>query len=167
MKFLFTHPATWLILGLLGWAIFAAEAHTHAATMDWAVFLNYACLCFSALGLALLITRKMRAAWPKGSRCLHVLLPVAVVFSWGNLDRYETRGKNKEQDLLIDTYTRWGGTQTYRWILFKDAGSMRGPMTASGKPHGEWEHFTGLRVDHVWYWYGQEITEGEWHLRNK
>ena len=54
--------------------------------------------------------------------------------------------------------------------------SGEGPMSASGKPHGEWENqdlragwwdLPGRGESKTWYWYGEEITEGEWHLRNK
>jgi hypothetical protein len=46
---------------------------------------------------------------------------------------------------------------------------QEGPVSASGKWHGEtkttiWEPF---KQTSGWYWYGEQITEGEWHLRNR
>ena len=50
--------------------------------------------------------------------------------------------------------------------------TMEGPMSEGGKPHGHWKvgifdletrEFKNL---HRWYWYGEEISEGTWHLRN-
>jgi hypothetical protein len=43
----------------------------------------------------------------------------------------------------------------------------RGPMAGETKPHGMWyERYGSDPTDHrVWYWYGEQISEGEWHLR--
>ena len=43
-----------------------------------------------------------------------------------------------------------------------------GPLSPSGKWHGQttvtiWEPF---KRSSKWYWYGEEVSEGEWHLRN-
>lgn len=42
-------------------------------------------------------------------------------------------------------------------------------MAGTGKPHGIWDElwFEPLRMDKKFYWYGEVVTEGEWHLRNK
>ena len=82
----------------------------------------------------------------------------------------------------IDTYRRWGRRLVYRELRVIPAGETllsscfkfehcsEGPMSESGKPHGAWtyeERRDGYKMTHLWFWYGEEITEGDWHLRNK
>lgn len=55
---------------------------------------------------------------------------------------------------------------------FKNA---EGPLSESGKLHGHWvvnvldnsDEDLNLETVHGWFWYGEEITEGEWHLRER
>ncbi len=49
-----------------------------------------------------------------------------------------------------------------------------GPLTHSGKRHGHWKRFAyddhsiiPSRVFDSWYWYGEEVSEGELALRSK
>lgn len=51
---------------------------------------------------------------------------------------------------------------------------ITGTLTTTGMKHGEWrtEWVTSAerekpRPKYEWYWYGEQISEGEWHLRNK
>lgn len=48
---------------------------------------------------------------------------------------------------------------------------ISGGYSQSGQAHGAWEQFTygpnGSTTERQWYWYGEVISEGEWHLRNK
>lgn len=83
---------------------------------------------------------------------------------------------------------RWSGRLYLRRLhSITDNGTWyaSGGFSESGKMHGHWEHsvlspddptvweFRGYKgskymlARDVWYWYGEEITEGEWHLRNK
>lgn len=73
-----------------------------------------------------------------------------------------------------DTYKRWGDRFVHRRIDNYDnrghvTRSFAGPMSESGKPHGPWELALWDSHDRrlSWYWYGEKITEGEWHLRNR
>ncbi len=78
-----------------------------------------------------------------------------------------------------DTHVRWGGTKhpLYRRAeCFSDASNLEsswavlsGPMSPSGKLHGQWTMtlFGHPEDTAAWFWYGEEITEGEWHLRNR
>jgi phage FluMu protein Com len=58
------------------------------------------------------------------------------------------------------------------WITFPDRYiSVDGGYTDTGKKHGRWTFWdstfpAGKATVEDWYWYGDKITEGEWHLRN-
>lgn len=82
----------------------------------------------------------------------------------------------------FDTCKRWSGEITYRKMHAYEGDnveilmtlSMQGPMSASGKPHGHWKQLSGTpsdwstyKTENKWFWYGEEISEGEWHTRNK
>jgi hypothetical protein len=76
-----------------------------------------------------------------------------------------------------DEYRRPGHVLVYRRIWYFKAGqanpsrSTSGPMSRSSPrptPHGHWQTVhvdADLPSEHQWYWYGEEISEGEWHLR--
>lgn len=49
-------------------------------------------------------------------------------------------------------------------FIHGDDYTASGPVSESGKPHGEWSvRDGGLYSQPKWYWYGEEVTEGEWH----
>ncbi len=74
-----------------------------------------------------------------------------------------------------DTYFRWRKTTSYREMRYREDDSSglddthKGPRSESGKPHGQWHSVSWdpFHSEDEWYWYGEEISEGEWHLRNK
>jgi len=81
----------------------------------------------------------------------------------------------KEHDRTVYHDARWRWSDEIYWrelTVWNAAGNerytSRGPMTASNKPHGHWTGFlwSDFKTQNHWYWYGDEITEGEWHLRN-
>jgi len=91
-----------------------------------------------------------------------------VWWSWLRFDCYDRYWKSETGTQFVDTHMRSGDRHVYRMMLPQGGGLIRGPMSGSGKPHGEWtDWFPGERVQHKWYWYGEEITEGEWHIRKK
>ena len=71
-----------------------------------------------------------------------------------------------------DTRNRWTGRIQHRSICTYQDGKLEsmfdGPMTESGKPHGEWSIIGGSvpPFSKKYYWYGEEISEGEWASRN-
>jgi len=75
---------------------------------------------------------------------------------------------------FIDTVQCWSGRIVEREIRTKNAVAY-GPLSESKKRHGHWR--THVKIDlsgdeqwtviDQWFWYESEITEGEWHLRNR
>ena len=85
--------------------------------------------------------------------------------------------------IYTDTYHRWSHRLVHRSLscypakfesesdsprLFR-ATYSRGPMARAGVLHGHWVTTCcdPSMVRHAWYWYGEEISEGEWHLQNR
>lgn len=74
-----------------------------------------------------------------------------------------------------DTYSRWGDVLIRRTCLKYEDGSAdgllaglvaEGPMSASGKMHGHWTYLVGDKQIHLWYWYDEEVSEGEFAIRS-
>jgi hypothetical protein len=85
--------------------------------------------------------------------------------------------KGLQRQIYKDTYRRWGRVLIYKEYSFFEPGEFgafawaEGPVSR-GNIHGEWKWFEqdgsgGYEERGKWYWYGDEITEGEWHLRNR
>lgn len=86
---------------------------------------------------------------------------------------YTSHWENEEKVSFKDEYFRGAEFPFYRSaskLTDDEFWTAEGPMSDSGRMHGKWT-FWNLRNDArtqpKWYWYGEEITEGEWHLRNK
>ena len=52
---------------------------------------------------------------------------------------------------------------------FPEMAKVEGTYSESGKKHGEWTTtvYSPFKQTEEYFWYGEQITEGEWHLRNK
>lgn len=111
----------------------------------------------------------------RAKRTWVVAVACAVPFLWIYTARNAqsmTFWKAKDGTSYTDTCWRWNGAITYRSYHGKDFMKdlhCEGGMSESNKPHGKWKYtcFEPFWKKEVWYWYGEEITEGEWHLRNK
>lgn len=78
-----------------------------------------------------------------------------------------------------DYYHGLTGTHYYRKVQspFTSSSSgfkSEGPISPfSSNPHGSWETaswdtgFKNIQTQQEWYWYGDKVSESEWHSRNK
>lgn len=94
-----------------------------------------------------------------------IVFPVAFYF-------YATTAREtidwRDGDLQYQDIYSWTDRPLHRTIIYngeKSGAMMAGPLSPSGKPHGAWVAFPPAR--RVWFWYGDEVSEGEWHLRNR
>ena len=98
---------------------------------------------------------------------------ICLVILYGQHDYYRSSWTNERGTKYVDTYHRWSGRIVHRWVLLPDGSSLgtslNGPMRGEGKPkpHGKWIRLGRGGLDYTFYWYGDEVSEGEWHLRNK
>lgn len=164
--------ANWSIfIGLLGWLYCAISTSP-----------DLSLLCYPSIALigAGITARCLHAFNWRGAKIAGIVATVAVIYLWGRHDTYE-RTWTSDTFEYTDTYRRWGHQHVYRRIEkyeedqmdkeFKGLGiwTARGPIAGTGKLHGKWEYIVWkpkIHMETTFYWYGEEISEGEWHLRN-
>ncbi len=148
--------------GALAWVFFWFQPPQFAALS------YFGCAAFCC-GLGVAATRR----WPHRRGFIKVATAagtLAFLVLFGSVDRFEDRWERDGKN-YIDTRMRWGGRVIHRMVWQRDNNgfwSLSGPMSQSGKPHGEFVSFSvpGGR-ERLWFWYGESVSEGEWHLRNK
>lgn len=110
--------------------------------------------------------QRKRTVWIAGGA-----LTLVAALWYGARDTY-TDSRLVGDIVRTETHRRWTGRPLHAHLFrHRPFASMGGPVSASGKQHGHW---TGrievdgkeLPVD-LWYWFGDVVTEGEWHLRNR
>ena len=103
-----------------------------------------------------------------------LVLPLFCCCGWFFAGTTSESWTNDNGTEYLDTYTVFGRKHIHRklWMYDDDNKlifSSSGPMSETGKPHGKWEmlHFDLNKLEYEYYWYGEVVSEGEWHLRNK
>jgi phage FluMu protein Com len=164
-----------LVLSLFGWL------NSYSAGDEYD-FWCYPCIILT--GIFVYFAFGFRHSRPRLTRFLAVFATVTVLYLWGAYDTTHEFWRTETTN-YTDTYQRWSrqhlsrefairrppedpAPSSFDWWTFRG----HGPMAGTGKPHGQWEYETNLgnfRTDRTiqFYWYGEEITEGEWHLRQR
>ncbi len=150
---------------------------------------SYLCLLVVGAAATILIERKWQWRW---TRVAGGVLTVAVVFGWGYFDTYKSQWISGTER-FTDLYGQWSGKHLHRRLYhYSSEDACRddkyefdydleseGPMAGTGKPHGMWTQHPGFKrraeymetnqpyTTTLFFWYGEPITEGEWHLRNR
>jgi hypothetical protein len=141
-------------------------------------------------GATVLCKRQWKSAWTGN---IGVVITLALLIWFGRNDGYSTFWKTPECH-YYDTYSRWSQNHLKRHYTirgypvdgdkrFLDSEGKTTLLTAGGpmigtlgdsKPHGKWDYYLYddripilERSSSAFYWYGEEVTEGEWHLRNR
>lgn len=162
-----TWPGWAIATGLLGWVLCVTNERGGRA------ILCYPFLALACAGVVGFAVRRFDRWWV---RYAGAALAALVLVWWGSVDTYTERWHNGSAK-LTDTYRRLGNRPIHRLIYFYDSSeesplvpSAEGPLAGTGKPHGQWRYTTWepeFSVRSKFYWYGEEVSEGEWHLRNK
>lgn len=171
-KMIWSEPAflefPWLVLfGVIGLVAWVATLRTQPSPL---VLVHYGGLVLACCGFIRLVSYRWQ--WLPTKACTIVLV-VSVVSLWSRFDTYVDRWTSKNDLKYRDTVCRWSHRVTYRSVFYDHNGtiwSLSGPIAGSGVKHGEWSYYELSPTwysSKTWYWYGQEISEGEWHLRNK
>jgi len=131
------------------------------------VLMNYSALLLAAIMLGQRVSQRFRPRLP-AAVILPWVLPVAAIYAWTQFDYYEETWQGGST-----TYHDWqrrNGRVEYRRVS-RDGWSAEGPMAGDPrKLHGHWRYVIWkpkLQHDDNWFWYGEEISQGEWELRNR
>lgn len=149
----------------------------HAAPYTASTKIHYGSIIVASAVIGFALTKRIGAQWLFWASVSVGLVAACV---WYRFDVYCTSWTHVEHDdELESSYEDWiyraSGEHSYRkhWMTkrgeFLREYSAEGPFVGTGKQHGHWTSFTweGRKLEHLWYWYGEKITEGEWHLRNR
>ena len=186
-------PGIALAAGIVAWVLLYDRAYRPQTTdlppAAPSVLLLYASIIAIGLGTTELVRR--HHGW-RGTTSAGRFLTAGAVLVWGYYETYESKWRS-DSVRYTDTHGRWSQRLVYRRmdyynsedaaakdeLRFKEDFSLEGRMAGTGKPHGPWKWQLGL--DHwddaiknhepyqktVFYWYGDEVSEGDWHLRNR
>lgn len=96
------------------------------------------------------------------------LAPVLWVYA-ARTAHFEVNWQSQKGVDVTDSKWRWGNKVFHRRIYIPGDFSTEGPIADSGSVHGKWKTLTykPVNLETEYFWYGEKITEGEWHLRNK
>lgn len=94
---------------------------------------------------------------------------LVALFVFASNDTYEREFDEGDMTVTV-VHERWTRVPIYERQLSRHGpfAYAEGPLSASGVRHGEWTiHVAGLPRERVWYWYGERVTEGDWHRRDR
>ena len=134
-----------------------------------------------ALFVSITVSTLMGRYLPLSKKLAAFAGTTAAIIAWvlyaNWLDTYDQRwsqARGPSEVSYVDSYHRGAELPYFRRIASDDDGERfraSGGMAGEGKPHGRWVEYSfgkGLSFEHrvVFYWYGEEIAEGKWHLRD-
>ncbi len=160
-------------IGLVAW-LMALGSQPYSVL----VRIHYLGLAVFVVGVTLEIAGRVPRLKPFGT-AISVFAVLGAWWLWPQFDCYDERWESGSGTTFTDSRTRSG--RHYHRRLRTDTEKQRdgsyiygeraeGPMAGDPpKPHGHWERFEfkSYSTTHMWYWYGDSITQGEWELRNK
>lgn len=156
-----------ILVGFVGWI---ATIQTPPSPF---ILVHYALLVLVLVGIYLVFVNTW-SAYKKAIKIAGFVFGLSIVSLYATkYDSFKSRWTDKDGDKFIDTYKRWGHDLVYRSVIFKDdSGFCHGPMKGEGHPkqHGKWTclgKWFRDGLEYTFYWYGEEVSEGEWNLRNK
>lgn len=162
-----------LLSGAAAVAVLTAVIEARASGNELAWFGAYGCIvgaCFiGATWIERRRLRKRRTWWACAAAAAAALISLDH-FTATYIQRWTSdTGTN-----FADSYNRsreifWRRLEEPVEGQFMPAWSSEGPMVPSVKPHGHWKTTTWnpFDVQHQWYWYGDEVSEGEFVLRER
>lgn len=129
-------------------------------------------LLLFAIGMAVYTAGLRFPSRRRLSRWCTAVVGILVFTAFFRFDTYTNYWTSENGMSYADTKQRYTGKIVYRriWKFTPSYTSADGPIIQTGvdlKVHGHWSFLDrDFQREDRWYWYGEEITEGEWHLRN-
>lgn len=155
------------ICGIIGWTI------TLWTPPGKNAFVHYVCLFTACAALVTVVSAYLRWRWYAIAGGVAVTL---LIFGWRFTQDTYVETLRSTDKMTKETIGRFNSKCYYREVVrYQGDGSAicftcEGPTSPdSGKPHGEWEYLNWdpLESGKMWFWYGELVTEGEWHVLNK
>lgn len=158
-----------IAIGLISWACFA-----NCDSNVLALFC-YPSITLVAIGSCVKFFGRIS---PNSMKALTIGLTVASLILWGRNDTVTYRESRIEDDGqsridIEEKNWRWTGAPKERMVrlwskkdsVFDLDAWFHGPIAGTGKRHGEWAIVTWKPYSSTskFYWYGEEVSEGEWH----
>lgn len=162
---------TWIKRGMIAVSALMFLATLHRQGM--AGFSHYLSLTILASFGFYKLLKYAPEAWRRYGTIAAVVLSLVVWFKVDySIHYWEDANETSDELNYTDYYARGADSPYFREyrVWYKEGGYYysAGSFSESMKQHGEWKsHSNGLRPTSSWYWYGEEITEGEWHLRRQ
>lgn len=153
-----------LIFAVLGWA-----SDPPVDLLQY-IGLTGICLCIDTWICSLF---RGPSVWRTLTLTVCVAINVAGIAVCGYFDTEEIV-RDKDNFRVVETCRRFRPEIIYRKVIVYDdngywVGTLQGPTSPeSGAQHGHWEAVfasDAIKSSGTWYWYGQEVTEGEWQRR--
>lgn len=169
------------LCGLTGWVYFAGKLLPISRSGGFVAPLG-TLLCYPSILLAMLCgtalaVQRTQKMWLK---IPGIALTCCTLYWWSTYDTYTYHWASDSGQEFTDTRNCWSNALVFRDITIYESddqmpdGKTRslttsGPMAGTGKPHGEWSvvYWGPFRSETKFFWFGEEVSEGEWHLRNK
>jgi len=155
----------WRVGGLACGVVFFS---TLWSTETSVVALNYAAqlVFFAIVGLFL---RRRFPPWKVAMTWATGVAAAAALLLHAGTDHYELHKENEKGFHVWQTFHRFSGRPYRARSLSPEGFEMWGGVAESGNPHGPWQGYNRAdgRRAHYWCWYGEVVSEGEWHLRNR
>jgi hypothetical protein len=141
------------------------------------VLVHYLSLMIAVGALASWIATKWKAKW---AGAIAIVSAIVTAVLWGRsdyyIDHWDEPTKATPGTIYFTDYIYRGDDKPFyrRLHIQQKVGGthhVEGAFSDSGKQHGRWHGYTlssgGIESHDDWYWYGERVSEGEWHLRNR
>lgn len=170
-------PIYWMLLPVfvLPWGWFDVISNERFPAVPVAVICILGiCVCLSNL------VPRVRDLGHWQRRLVAVAAAFALIYCWSWFDIYTDTIKGGLTTKYVDRY-KFGNDPCRMVVVHHDPDSfvdgipifnvaeLSIPLTRDGVSHGEGEMilYNPFQKERVFYWYGESVSEGEWHLRNK
>jgi hypothetical protein len=148
------------------------------------VLVHYGALILGVYSISYLLLGKVPSLADSRWRwAIPAIVAIAAALIWWRNDYYYRIWSPNElpsgyESMFYHDYIARGKTNYepyYREMHYsrkdKSIGNIVGGFTESGKRHGKWttwsSYYSKSETKTNWYWNGEEISEGEWNLRNR
>jgi hypothetical protein len=168
------------IVPVVGACLVAFLATLHREE-GWSVLIHYGAIVMAVVLIGVSVGERTLRTWPTA---VAAGLGLAAALTWAQFDYWVREWSEVDESGVEWFYTDYygRGAPIYYRELHRYSSdvpgddvfiaSAEGGFSESGKQHGPWKSFEWRKDQDScsstkWLWYGEEITEGEWHVRNR